>query len=440
MEALAVCLAKPIKHKDGVRLIVREVKLIPYEKCERNKQYITWPSSEIVDVLDEAEATGLSVIKIHSHPYGPRAFSLQDDRSDSSLFPSIQEWCGPDQIHCSLVFTEDFIVGRYYHQATHTFLPVDKIFVIGDRLRLYSSHVTSNIDCAFDELTYAIFKTLKIGVIGCSGTGSWIAELLGRNQTGNIVICEFDILTNPNLTRVLNSKLKNLGLNKASAIAEAIFEMGHGCLVEIVPLPLQSPKSIEALKGCDIIFGCVDSVFARYLLNTMCTYYSIPYFDIGVHIDATPKALVAAAGGYHYIQPGKSSLLTRGVFSSKELADDTYKVFSKTHYERLEKEGYVHGRKAARPAVGGLNSLSSTLCFNDFESLVLDYLFEDEEPVASKVVCKRSGEVFTQQENKYRTDTSLQRKVGLGDDFFIREASLLDDSLKNSTQVLDGVS
>lgn len=429
-ESVAVCLAIPVRHKDQIRLLIKEVHPIPYEKCDRNAQYITWSSADIVDLLDKSEAEDLAVIKIHSHPYGPRAFSRQDDRSDLSLFPAIHEWCGRTIPHCSLIFTEDFILGRSFEPVSGGFKDVEKIFVIGDRLRFFSSKTCNNQTCAFDELTYDIFKTLKIGVVGCSGTGSWIVELLGRNQTGKIVLCDFDILKNPNLPRILNSKLKQLGMNKAQVAAKAVVDMGLGSSIELIEMALQDPKSIEKLKSCDIIIGCVDSVFARHLLNTVCTYYMIPYFDVGVSIEADPNSLVSAAGGFHYLQPGKSSLLSRGVFNGKELADDTFKTLSQDFYKRLKEDGYVHGRKVPRPAVGGINSLASASCFNEIESLILNYLYEDEEGVASKVVCKRSGETFVRKECHYAADALLRKKVGLADKFFEKEKLLLGEEIK----------
>ena len=36
----------------------------------------------------------------------------------------------------------------------------------------------------------------------------------------------------------------------------------------------------------DVIFGCVDSVFARHLLNKIASTYCVPYIDMGVGIKA----------------------------------------------------------------------------------------------------------------------------------------------------------
>lgn len=433
-ESLAICLAKQIKHNDGHKLIVTEVHLIPYSLCDRDEQYISWSSKDIIQFMDKAENEKLSLIKIHSHPYGPRAFSEQDNRSDNTFFPSVSDWCGNDNIHCSMIFTEDFILARGFQSGKFT--NVEKIWVIGDRLKLFSAQSVGDIECAFDELTYKIFNTLKIAIIGCSGTGGWIIELLGRNQTGYLIPCDPDILDNPNLTRVLNSKLKDIGKNKALIAADVIRDMGYECKIEAITAPLQTRRTLESLKGCDAIFGCVDSIYPRHLLNIFCTYYMIPYFDIGVHIEASSTKLVSAAGGFHYIQPGKSSLLSRNLYSSKELADETYKTLNPSFYSRLEKEGYVRGRKASRPAVSGLNSLASVTCFNEFESLVLNYKFEDEKGIASKTICKKSGEEYSRFENEFAVDQILKKKMRLGDDFFEKEKTLFEEeNVKTSNEL-----
>ena len=57
---------------------------------------------------------------------------------------------------------------------------------------------------------------------------------------------------------------------------------------EVIRLPknLWNPDVIRAVAQCDVVFGCMDTVDGRYLLNALSTYYTIPYFDIGVRLDA----------------------------------------------------------------------------------------------------------------------------------------------------------
>lgn len=431
LEAVAFALATEVKQGGRKRLLVNEVHLVPYEVCERNAEYITWNTRDIAHVLDKADRAKKVVIKIHSHPYGPRAFSPQDDRSDAGLFPAIFNWVNGLHHHASVVFTEDFIVGRTLDSKNQV-RKIDNIWVAGHPLRLFPHRAHKPV-IGFDESTYNVFRGLRVGVVGTSGTGGWVCELLGRNEVGGLVACDADVLKEKNLNRVVNSKLHLCEMNKAVLAANAVREMGLGTIVEICESVLHTKDALNLFKTCDVIIGCTDSVFARYLLNLFCSYYMIPMFDVGVHIAATPNQITHAVAGFEYFVPNGSSFLTRGIFSSKDLAAETYALSSPEHFERLKKDGYIRGLNVARPAVSAINCLGATLCFEEFQARVLNYR-HDHDPVASKVFCAKSGETFVKQEKTFAVDTILEKKAGLGDDFFINESHLLfgEESAKAS--------
>jgi hypothetical protein len=51
------------------------------------------------------------------------------------------------------------------------------------------------------------------------------------------------------------------------------------------------------------------------MLGQICSAYAIPLFDVGVHIEPDGAGGIShAVAAEHYIQPGRSSLLSRGVF------------------------------------------------------------------------------------------------------------------------------
>lgn len=123
-EAAAVALCGRRQGHDRQRLVVQKLWLIPYSACEqRSGTGITWETDLIVDLLEEARVNKLSVVKFHSHPYGPSAFSSQDDRSDGELFPSIDSWVETSLPHASVIMLGDGrLFGRVYTPAG--FLPI----------------------------------------------------------------------------------------------------------------------------------------------------------------------------------------------------------------------------------------------------------------------------------------------------------------------------
>ena len=66
----------------------------------------------------------------------------------------------------------------------------------------------------------------------------------------------------------------------------------------------------------------MDTVDGRFLLNTLATYYTIPYFDVGVRLDAVREGprkgrIREVCGTISYLQPGRSSLMSRGLFTMR---------------------------------------------------------------------------------------------------------------------------
>jgi len=60
----------------------------------------------------------------------------------------------------------------------------------------------------------------------------------------------------------------------------------------------------------------MDGVEGRHLLNRLTTFYLMPYFDVGVRLDADGNGgIERIAGAVHYLQPGLSSLLSREVYN-----------------------------------------------------------------------------------------------------------------------------
>src|SRR5437879_8706512 len=169
----------------------------------------------------------------------------------------------------------------------------------------------------FGRGTAARLRTLSVAVVGCSGTGSLVVEQLARLGVGRLVLVDADLVQEKNLNRVLNTGKEDVYLGKAKvfALASAIARMGLGQEVLPLPLNLVSPRAVREVAACDVVFGCTDGAEARHVLNRLATFYSLPYFDVGVRLDADGSGGISnISGAVHYLQPGGSSLLSRGAY------------------------------------------------------------------------------------------------------------------------------
>ena len=110
----------------------------------------------------------------------------------------------------------------------------------------------------------------------------------------------------------------------------------------------------------------MDSVDGRHLLNKLATFYLLPYFDLGVKIEADGLGGVdQVAGTVHYLQPGGSSLLSRRVYTLEQVrAAGIYRTDPAAYRSQLN-QGYIRGVPEDRPAVIQLNSLVASVAINE---------------------------------------------------------------------------
>ena len=182
---------------------------------------------------------------------------------------------------------------------------------------------------AFGEKTIEILKNLKIGVVGCSGTGSPTIEQLVRLGVGELVLVDPDKGELANINRIYGLTIDDVKHSrlKVESIKKHIQNIGLETVVNAFPCLVQESQDvINELATCDLIFGCVDSAEGRHYLNLISHYYLVPLIDIGVKLSADGiGGIDSINGNIHYVSPGSVSLLERKVYSSEKLVEDEFK-------------------------------------------------------------------------------------------------------------------
>jgi hypothetical protein len=413
-EAVAIALCGRRSGDRRHRLLVRGIEGIPYAICsERTPTRVTWPSYYIEPMLERAAAEHLSVVKIHSHPSGYGAFSSTDDTGDARLLPMIRGWVEAPIPHGSAVMLPDGqMFGRVF-DVDGRFRSMAMINVVGDDLHFWypdmgnielPSFVASHAQ-AFDDGTIERLRRLSFAVIGGSGTGSPTVEQLGRLGAAEIVIVDDDHVENRNVNRILNSTMQDARDSrlKIDVLADAIERAGLGTRVIRLPKNLWEPDAIRAVAQCDIVFGCMDSIDGRYLLNLLATYYTLPYFDIGVRLvagsDGLEKGRISeVCGTINYLQPGRSSLVSRGLFTMRQVAAAGLRRNDPAAHAQEVKDGYIDGVLGHRPAVISVNMLASALAVGELLARLHPFREEPNSHYASVIFSLASMELITEVE------------------------------------------
>ena len=425
-EAVAIALCGRYESNDTSILLTHKIELIPYEECIRNEDYVNWKTERIIPLLDEAAKYNMGILKIHSHPTGYPFFSATDNQSDKELFTSAFGWCEGNGVHASAVMLpDDKIFGRAFNENLESF-DIKKISIIGDEIKIHHNEFSNIIDefskrtrQAFGDDTYHKLKHMKIGVVGCSGTGSPTIEQLVRLGVGSLVIIDPDRVEQKNLNRILNSTIDDANSKeyKTTVIKKAIDLIGLGTNVLDFSENLYNCKdAIKELITCDVIFGCVDSVDGRHLISQLTNFYLIPYFDLGVRLDADGHGNIASiVGSIHYIKPGHSSLFSRGLYTSQRLFDDGLLRQDPTEFKNREELGYVRNANVDRPAVISINMQISSMAINEFLNRLHPYKDETPDSYAKVMMDYSGGCIENVPEKDYSIDINSQKWAGRGD-------------------------
>jgi hypothetical protein len=190
--------------------------------------------------------------------------------------------------------------------------------------------------------------------------------MLTRLGVGEIIPVDPDLVQERNLNRILNATRADIGRPKVEVLADAVRRTGLSTRVVPIQSTLFAPDVVRRVALADVLFGCVDSVDGRDLMNRIAAYYALPYFDVGVRLDADGQGGVDGVHGTtHYLQPDGSSLFSRGAYSTAALQAAHLRRADPDLYESQLKEKYVIGVQEGSPAVVSVNTFYASLAVNE---------------------------------------------------------------------------
>lgn len=425
-------------------LTVHEIFPVPHQTCNlREPDCVSWSPEFVLPAIKKAAEQGFAVLKIHSHPTGYAAFSKRDDSADKDLFPSIMGWVDDNGPHASAIMLPQ---GRIIARAVYDdgiggsyFVPVNTVVVAGNCIRIWREdernpkaaslavpEFAKRHAQAFGEGTTMALRQLSIAIIGVSGTGSPVAEMLTRLGVGELILVDPKNVEEKNLNRIVNATKRDIGRPKVNVVAKAIRRIGLG--TNVVPLAhdMFDPEVVRRVALADIMFGCVDSVDGRDLINKLASFYNLPYFDLGVRLDADGQGGIEAINGtVHYLQPDGSSLLGRGVYTPDDLYAVAIRRSDPSAYEQLGGEKYLHGVAEDRPAVISINTLVASLAVNELLARIHPFRDDPNYEVAAYRVNLNEGVLLPEPE----TDACsiLAPQAGRGDTCPLLDMPALSD-------------
>lgn len=411
--AILVCTRVP---GDRVRLLARDVILVPYEECKlRTKSALTWPSAYIERGIDVAGTEQASLILVHSHPTGYPEFSEADDASDREVIPSIFEAGG--DIHGSAVMLPGgFILARIYQRDGRS-LPVDLVSVVGDDLCFYwhdDFDRAGKRPVAFTSAMTGELARLTACVVGVSGTGSIVAEQICRLGFGRVILIDHDHVEIKNLNRILNTTWPDAvgKIAKVQVFADRANKYRNEDYIFGLAESILSRTAVLAASQADVIFSCVDTHRGRSIADRIASAFLLPLFDVGVAIPTRLSTAGAAidevTGRIDYVKPGGTTLADRGVYTPASLQAEALAESDQQAHAAQVAAGYIEGIPEQAPSVISLNMRAASACVMEFIARSYPFRHESNDYYArTRFMLAEGVEEFTKESEFQAAPTSL---------------------------------
>jgi molybdopterin/thiamine biosynthesis adenylyltransferase len=220
---------------------------------------------------------------------------------------------------------------------------------------------------AFGALSALRLADLKIGVVGCGGTGSAVALLLARIGVRRLALLDADLVDETNLNRLHFATRRDASLRrlKVDVVAEGVAAIGMPISIVRVPHFADRPEALATLRSCDVLFGCTDDDLGREVMNRIAHFYFIPVIDMGLLIEPNP------AGGYDtfdgrvtVLQPGYPCQSCRGLITDEQINLDSLRRDSEL-LEARRRAGYVPADRDPSPVVVTFTTELASMAVNE---------------------------------------------------------------------------
>ncbi len=202
------------------------------------------------------------------------------------------------------------------------------------------------------ENSAAVLDSCRVAIVGLGGGGSHIAQQLAHLGVGEFVLIDPDVVEGTNLNRLVGATQQDVARNATKVSVSARVIAGVNPRARIWIETTQWQMCAIALRSCDVIFGCVDSIGAREQLETAARRFLTPYVDIGMDVHRVNEEF-SIGGQVALSMPEGPCLRCMGIVEDRA----------------LELEAQQYGAAGSRPQVVWPNGLLASLAVGFFVQL-----------------------------------------------------------------------
>jgi len=122
-----------------------------------------------------------------------------------------------------------------------------------------------------------------VAIIGLGGLGGITSEMILRMGVKNIILVDYDVVSESNLNRQLVATEKTIGKNKVDVAVDRLKEIDKTANLIPLNIKLDSKNAPKELGKADLLIDCVDSVKSKYEVYDTAKIFNIPMIHGALH-------------------------------------------------------------------------------------------------------------------------------------------------------------
>jgi hypothetical protein len=226
----------------------------------------------------------------------------------------------------------------------------------------------------FGEAGQQILRRITVAVIGAGGGGSLLVQMLAHLGVGKLIIVDYDVVSESNLSRIVGATATDVGRLKVEVMRELIARIDPVIEVDAFFGDISYADDARRVAAADFAFLATDTILSRYAFNLLCHQYLVPGAQVGAKVSANTE------GGVELVHVMERPLTLSGAcldcmgaIPADALADEQLST------EERRAQRYVDGdeEEVDDPSVITLNSISTALSTTDFLFMFTGFLNEN---------------------------------------------------------------
>ena len=127
-------------------------------------------------------------------------------------------------------------------------------------------------------------RDLTVAVVGAGGGGSLLVEMLAHLGVGRIIVVDFDIVDETNLSRIVGATAADVGRLKVDVARDVVARIDPDVDVDARSGDIAYADDARRLRDADFAFLATDNILSRYAFNLVCHQYLVPGIQVGAKV------------------------------------------------------------------------------------------------------------------------------------------------------------